>query len=90
MRQLNASPEADAIYQNTTFYQYSAENNYVLDQRGFNAFIKGEASTFLHTNDSRLLLNTIVTNVSYSENSVTVYNNDGSCINADYAICTFS
>lgn len=41
-------------------------------------------------NDSRLLLNTIVTNISYSDDGVTVYNKDGSCIQADYAICTFS
>lgn len=76
--------------QNTTFYQYSEANNYVFDSRGFNAFIRGEASTFLTANDPRLMLNTIVTNVSYSDNGVTVYNKDGGCIEADYAICTFS
>ena len=76
--------------QNTTFYQYSEANNYVFDSRGFNAFIRGEASTFLTANDPRLMLNTIVTNVSYSDNVVTVHNKDGGCIEADYAICTFS
>jgi polyamine oxidase len=84
------SQEFAIVNYNTTFYQYSDENNYVLDSRGFNAFIKGEASTFLRANDSRLLLNTIVTNVSYTDSDVTVYNKDGSCISADYAICTFS
>ena len=75
---------------NTTFYQYSDENNYVFDSRGFNAFIKGEASTFLKQNDSRLLLNTIVSKVSYNDSGVTITSEDGSCIQADYAICTFS
>ena len=78
------------VNQNTTFYQFSEANNYVFDSRGFNAFIHGEASTFLTANDSRLLLNTIVTNISYSDVGVTVFTQDGRCIDADYAICTFS
>lgn len=85
-----SSQEFAIVNYNTTFYQYSDANNYVFDSRGFNTFIKGEASTFLKPNDSRLLLDTIVTNVSYSDTGVTVYNEDGSCISADYAICTFS
>ncbi|KAL8825779.1 MAG: hypothetical protein Q9191_004200 [Dirinaria sp. TL-2023a] len=79
-----------AFVPNTTFYQFSDENNYVFDQRGFNAFIKGEASTFLKNEDPRLILNTIVTNISYSDTGVTIYNQDGSCIEAEHAICTFS
>ncbi|OCK75495.1 amine oxidase [Lepidopterella palustris CBS 459.81] len=75
---------------NLTFYQYSGANNFVIDQRGFNALVKGIASTFLKPNDSRLLLNTIVTNIAYNKNGVTVTNADGSCISAAYAICTFS
>jgi polyamine oxidase len=77
---------------NSTFYQYSDENNYVFDSRGFNTFITGEASTFLTANDPRLLLNTIVKNITYSPTGpgVTVYNTDGSCISADFAIMTFS
>lgn len=85
-----SSQEFAVVNYNTTFYQYSAENNYVFDQRGFNTFIVGEASTFLTANDSRLLLNTVVTNISYSDSGVTIHNRDGSCINADYAACTFS
>ncbi|MCJ1223849.1 hypothetical protein MMC12_000492 [Toensbergia leucococca] len=85
-----SSEEWAIINYNTTFYQYSEANNYVFDERGFSAFITGEASTFLTPNDTRLLLNTIVTNVSYSDVGVTIYNNDGTCIDADYAICTFS
>ncbi|KAK7435148.1 hypothetical protein VKT23_019840 [Stygiomarasmius scandens] len=75
---------------NSTFYQFSDENNYVFDQRGFNAFVIGEAGTFLKNNDSRLLLNTVVENITYSKDGVIVHNTDGSCIAADYAICTFS
>ncbi|KAF2196811.1 putative flavin-containing polyamine oxidase [Delitschia confertaspora ATCC 74209] len=75
---------------NLTFYQFSDENNFVTDQRGFNTWLKGVGSTFLKPNDKRLLLNTIVTDISYSKNGVTVTNSDGSCISAAYAICTFS
>lgn len=41
-------------------------------------------------NDPRLLLNTIVTNVTYSDSSVLITTSDNQCITADYAICTFS
>ncbi|KAL1652017.1 hypothetical protein SLS58_000140 [Diplodia intermedia] len=75
---------------NATFYQFSEANNFVVDQRGFNAFVIGEANTFLKTNDSRLLLDTTVTDIKYSSDGVTVYNADGSCVSAAYAICTFS
>ncbi|OCL00547.1 amine oxidase [Cenococcum geophilum 1.58] len=75
---------------NLTFYQFSDANNFVIDQRGFNTLLKGIASTFLKKNDSRLLLNTIVTDVTYSKDGVTITNADGSCISAAYAICTFS
>lgn len=76
--------------QNLTYNQFSDENNFVLDQRGFNTIIKQEAATFLRPGDPRLLLNTRVTNISYSDDGVTVLNSDGSCIRAAYAICTFS
>ncbi|KAI9733650.1 MAG: hypothetical protein M1834_003252 [Cirrosporium novae-zelandiae] len=75
---------------NTSFYQFSDKNNFFHDSRGFNAFIIGEASTFLSANDPRLLLNAIVTNIEYNDNDVTIWNEDGSCISADYAICTSS
>ena len=85
------------INYNTTFYQWSDENNYVYDSRGFNTLIKGEAAEFLNcsadydcSSDPRVLFNTVVTNISYSDTGVTVTNEDGSCISADYAICTFS
>jgi len=75
---------------NTTFYQFSDENNYVFDQRGFNYFIVSEASTFLSLNDTRLHLSKNITSISYTSSGVTVTSTDGSCIQADYAICTFS
>ncbi|KAF2840913.1 putative flavin-containing polyamine oxidase [Patellaria atrata CBS 101060] len=75
---------------NSTHYQYSDENNFVHDERGFNYWLQGEASTFLRPNDTRLLLDTIVTNITYNDRGVTVYNEDGSCISAEYALCTFS
>ncbi|TAQ83149.1 hypothetical protein B7494_g8527 [Chlorociboria aeruginascens] len=79
------------INYNTTFYQYSEENNYVYDQRGFNHFIIGEASTFLTPNDPRLLLSTTVSSIDYSSpTSVTIHTTSGSCVEARYAICTFS
>lgn len=76
--------------QNSTFYGFSEDNYFVRDPRGFNTFIRGEASTFLTPSDPRLLLSTIVTNISYTPEGVTITNEDGSCISADYAICTFS
>jgi polyamine oxidase len=63
---------------NLTFYQYSDENNFVVDQRGFNIWLKGVTSTFLKPNDTRLLLNTIVSGVEYSgsgvSNAWSIYN----------------
>lgn len=75
---------------NFTFLQFSDQNNFVIDQRGHNYWIKGEASEFLSPDDTRLLLNTVVTDIAYSASGVEVTTNDGGCIQADYAICTFS
>ncbi|KAL9090251.1 MAG: hypothetical protein Q9159_002056 [Coniocarpon cinnabarinum] len=75
---------------NTTFYQYSDANNYVFDQRGYNTFICGLASEYLAPNDPRLLLNTIVTNITHAPDSVTVTTSDSRCFRARHAICTFS
>jgi polyamine oxidase len=75
---------------NLTSNYFSDHDNFVLDQRGFNHIFKKQASTFLKTNDPRLHLNTEVTNITYSDDGVTVHNKDGSCVEADYAIVTFS
>ncbi|ORY68510.1 putative flavin-containing polyamine oxidase [Pseudomassariella vexata] len=76
---------------NLTFYQFSDENNFVFDQRGFNTWLIGEAGAFLSDGDARLLLlNTTVKGISYSNEAVKVQTADGECIEAEYAICTFS
>ncbi|KAH8785108.1 hypothetical protein F5883DRAFT_402416 [Diaporthe sp. PMI_573] len=80
----------NSAMKNFTFLQYSGKNNFVIDQRGHNTWIKGEASTFLGDDDPRLLLNTIISNIEYSDEGVEVTMEDGSCISADYAVCTFS
>ncbi|KAH7126067.1 hypothetical protein EDB81DRAFT_730430 [Dactylonectria macrodidyma] len=75
---------------NLTFYQFSDENNFVVDQRGFNYFVIKEANSFLKKNDRRLLLNTTVKSIKYSDEGVTIRMEDDECIKAEYAICTFS
>ncbi|KAI1827420.1 amine oxidase [Xylaria intraflava] len=75
---------------NLSFYQWSDENNFVTDHRGFNTFIIGEAKEFLKENDPRLLLNTTVKAVAYGPQGVNVTFEDGGCIEAEHAIATFS
>lgn len=77
---------------NFTFNQFGDNDNFVIDQRGFNAWLVGEASTFLTRNDSRLLLSTTVSGIEYSDSGVTVTfeDDDDNCIEAQYAICTFA
>lgn len=60
------------------------------DERGFNIIIKGEASAFLTENDPRLMLNTIVYCVNYMNDTGTIILSGGGCVEADYAIYTFS
>lgn len=73
-----------------TFNQFGDANNLVVDPRGFNTIVRGEASTFLEPQDERLLLNTIVSKIEYSDDGVTIHNKDGTCISAAHALCTFS
>lgn len=68
---------------NLTFYQWSDENNFVIDQRGFNAFIIGEANEFLMENDPRLMLNTMVKSIAYGPQGVNVTFDDGGCVEAE-------
>lgn len=89
------TPEQTSLVFNTavsnfTFGQFSEEDNLVVDQRGHNTWIKGEASEFLEKNDPRLLLSTVVDKIDYSEDGVIVRNKDNTCIEADYAVVTFS
>ena len=78
-----------SVAENATFNYFSEENLFVYDQRGFATIIREEAAEFLAENDSRLRLSTQVTGVDYNRDSVTVRTNQG-CIDADYAIMTFS
>ncbi|KAI0534429.1 putative flavin-containing polyamine oxidase [Xylaria digitata] len=80
----------NAAVSNFTFVQFSNENNFVIDQRGHRAWIEGEASTFLSRGDKRLLFNTIVERIEYGQDGVVVTTRNGSCVQADYAVCTFS
>lgn len=75
---------------NATFQYFSDENQFVYDQRGFSHILVEELAAFMTEDDPRLLLNTIVTNITYSDDGVTVYTANGTCICADYAINTFS
>jgi polyamine oxidase len=91
----NYTPEESSLafgaaVSNFTFLQFSEDNNFIIDQRGHNTWIKGEASTFLSNKDHRLLLNTVVDHIAYSKEGVIVHTKDGGCIAADYAVCTFS
>ncbi|EEQ30114.1 putative sarcosine oxidasee (formaldehyde-forming) [Microsporum canis] len=79
-----------SVADNATFSHFSDDNLFVYDQRGYSTIIRGEAATFLRPNDPRLLLNTVVTVVNYTHDGVTVLTNDGACIEADYAVSTFS
>lgn len=78
--------------ENLTFNQFSDEEQFVWDQRGFSTFIQGEAAEFLSgDNDPRLRLSTVVKSIDYSDdNTVTVELEDGDCIEAQHVICTFS
>jgi polyamine oxidase len=79
--------------ENLTFNYFSDENNFVWDQRGFNTFVQGEAHEFLEDGDDdpRLLLDTLVTGIAYTDDSVVVHlDGDAGCIEAEHAIVTFS
>ncbi|KAM3542083.1 hypothetical protein ARSEF1564_005039 [Beauveria bassiana] len=89
------SPEQSSLIfgvagSNLSLNQFSNENNLVIDSRGYNYIIRQEASTFLKDNDARLRLNNHITDIHYSDDGVTIYSDDGGCVSAAYAICTFS
>ncbi|XP_077866608.1 uncharacterized protein LOC144355077, partial [Saccoglossus kowalevskii] len=68
----------------------AANEIFVTDQRGFSYVLRSQAETFLEPNDTRLLLEKIVTKVEYDDNGVAVTCSDGSNYTAPYAIITFS
>lgn len=69
---------------------FSKSSNFVIDQRGFKSLVQEEAKEFLNKTDSRLLLNHIVTDITYSTEGVQVQTDKNITIQADFAICTFS
>ncbi|KAJ8522165.1 hypothetical protein ONZ45_g1242 [Pleurotus djamor] len=83
---------ASALNNNFTFDTsqggFSDENRLAVDQRGFRTIITAEADGFLRP--SQLLLNATVKNVHYSATGVKVDLVNGSTIDGDYALCTFS
>ncbi|KAM0414727.1 hypothetical protein ACHAPT_013418 [Fusarium lateritium] len=74
---------------NATFKHFSDETNLVIDQRGHNTWIIGEAMEFLTEDDPRLLLNTTIKTIHYGKEGVIIRSED-TCIEAEFAICTFS
>lgn len=74
-----------------TFERFGEDRYLAIDERGLNTFVRQEALTFLDSiNDLRLLLNTTVEVIEYTNKGVVVHNRDGGCVEAEYAICTFS
>ncbi|CCM00964.1 uncharacterized protein FIBRA_03012 [Fibroporia radiculosa] len=67
---------------------FSDTNQMSIDQRGFKYFIQAEAEEFLQP--QQLMLNSTVTNITYSSSGVNVTLTDGTLLVADYALCTFS
>jgi hypothetical protein len=57
---LSSAPELWIwLFQNSTEYQYSEDNLFILDQRGYGTFLDGEADQFLLPNDTQLLYETL-------------------------------
>ena len=67
---------------------FSEDNLLCIDQRGFKEFIQAEAAEFLKP--SQVRFNSTVTNITYSDSSVSVTLAGGETLKADYALCTFS
>ncbi|KAI8582496.1 hypothetical protein K450DRAFT_206140 [Umbelopsis ramanniana AG] len=85
----NYAQVGDASYDGS-FGPNSDDDQFVIDQRGFKYIFIQEANQFLKKHDPRLILNTTVKNIKYSDNGVTITAKDGHKIEADYAISTFS
>ncbi|KAF5664801.1 n1-acetylpolyamine oxidase [Fusarium heterosporum] len=75
---------------NASFQYFSDVSNLVTDQRGYNTLLQQEAKEFLKDNDKRLQLNTTVKGIKYGKDGVRITTKGGDCIDAEYAICTFS
>ena len=75
---------------NLTFNQFSNENNFVFDQRRFSAMVEGQAASFLTPRDPRLLLNSTVADIAYTPQGIVISIDGGGCVEARFAVCTFS
>jgi polyamine oxidase len=91
-----AEPPVQSSYiQNINSFAYNFEgfgdedNNFVYDERGFRTIIQGQANEITNFED-KILFNQTVTNIVYSENGVNVLTADGTLIEAEFALCTFS
>ncbi|KAK0200983.1 hypothetical protein DFS33DRAFT_1277312 [Desarmillaria ectypa] len=67
---------------------FSEDNLLSIDQRGFKTLIQLEAEEFLQP--EQVVFDSRVTAISYSTDGVQVTLADGSTIEGDYALCTFS
>jgi polyamine oxidase len=77
---------------NYTFVDWSVDNMFVTDQRGFKTILDNEAATFL--SPYQVLVNTTVDKIAYNETGVTISavnsNGTGYTIEAEFVIVTFS
>lgn len=67
---------------------FSEDNLLCIDQRGFKTIIQAEAADFL--TPAQTMLNATVKSISYSSDGVEVTLVDGTKLEADYALVTFS
>ncbi|KAG0741670.1 hypothetical protein G6F23_007406 [Rhizopus arrhizus] len=74
----------------TGFGPGSDGDNMVIDNRGFKYIFVQESKRAFRHKSSRLLLNSLITKVDYSQEGVTVHIKNGDTIHAEYAISTFS
>ncbi|XP_077995017.1 uncharacterized protein LOC144448614 [Glandiceps talaboti] len=86
--ELAATPQVTSLKDMTVLN--CSNELFITDQRGFVSFLETMTSDYLEINDPRLIFNTIVTKIAWSENDVTVTCKHGRTFSAPYAILTFS
>ena len=64
--------------------------NFILDQGGYNTFLYGQGLELIAADDSRLLLRSLVTEITHDEHDVIVTMADRNCILVDFATTAFS
>lgn len=87
------TPSASSMIQTAnnerkTFDDWSDEDHFIRDQRGYAMLVREETKLF--ATSQNILYNSTVTVVTYSNSSVNITLKNGLIIMADYAICTFS